>query len=101
MLAVHLENRRVAVKRVPRPRVPQGFALIRLLCGGICNTDLELQRGYYDFSGIPGPEFAWVRVVNQRNATIIRTSCIEHFRYVLFFYCASCGYLCKPVDVRP
>src|SRR5579859_3757445 len=57
MLAVHLENRRVAVKRVPRPRPPEGFALIRLLCGGICNTDLELQRGYYDFSGVPGHEF--------------------------------------------
>jgi threonine dehydrogenase-like Zn-dependent dehydrogenase len=31
--------------------------LIRLLCAGICNTDLELQRGYYQFSGIPGHEF--------------------------------------------
>ena len=57
MLAVHLENRRVAVKSVPRPRPPEGFALIRLLCGGICNTDLELLRGYYDFSGVPGHEF--------------------------------------------
>ena len=37
--------------------MPRGFALIRLLCGGICNTDLELQRGYYGFSGIPGHEF--------------------------------------------
>jgi alcohol dehydrogenase len=25
---------------------------------GICNTDLELQCGYYDFSGTPGHEFA-------------------------------------------
>jgi|SRR5579863_4828989 len=57
MLAVHLENRHVKLKRVPRPRRPEGFALIRLLCGGICNTDLELQRGYYDFSGVPGHEF--------------------------------------------
>src|SRR5579859_1678630 len=57
MIAVHVENRRVALKRVPRPRPPQGFALIRLLCGGICNTDLELQRGYYGFSGVPGHEF--------------------------------------------
>jgi alcohol dehydrogenase len=31
--------------------------LIRLLCGGICNTDLELQRGYYGFRGTPGHEF--------------------------------------------
>ena len=57
MLAVHLEHRRVEVKRVPRPRAPKGFALIRLLCGGICNTDLELQRGYYGFTGTPGHEF--------------------------------------------
>ena len=28
-----------------------------MLCGGICNTDLELQRGYYGFSGTPGHEF--------------------------------------------
>jgi alcohol dehydrogenase len=57
MLAVHLENRRVEVRRMPRPRAPEGFALLRLLCGGICNTDLELQRGYYGFAGIPGHEF--------------------------------------------
>src|SRR5262249_35151915 len=57
MLATHLENRRVEMKRVPRPRRPQGFALIRLLLGGICNTDLELQRGYYGFRGTPGHEF--------------------------------------------
>jgi threonine dehydrogenase-like Zn-dependent dehydrogenase len=57
MLAVHLENGRVEVHRLPRPRRPEGYALIRLLCGGICNTDLELRRGYYSFRGIPGHEF--------------------------------------------
>jgi alcohol dehydrogenase len=57
MLAVHLENRRVTVKNVPKPRRPEQFALIRLLCAGICNTDLELQRGYYGFRGTPGHEF--------------------------------------------
>ena len=39
------------------PRRKPGFALIRLLAGGICNTDLELQRGYYGFRGTPGHEF--------------------------------------------
>jgi alcohol dehydrogenase len=79
MLAVHLENRRVEVRDQPRPHRPEGFALIRLLCGGICNTDLELQRGYYGFAGTPGHEFvgevieadspAWVgrRVVGEIN----------------------------------
>jgi threonine dehydrogenase-like Zn-dependent dehydrogenase len=57
MLAVHLESGRVEVRRQPLPRVPEGFARIRLLAAGICSTDLELQRGYYGFSGTPGHEF--------------------------------------------
>lgn len=36
------------VRDVKSPERPAGFARIRLLLGGICNTDLELQRGYYD-----------------------------------------------------
>ena len=70
MLAVHLEKGRVSVKRVPQPRRPKGFALIRLLCGGICNTDLELQRGYYNFVGIPGHEFVG-EVVEAGNRDLI------------------------------
>jgi alcohol dehydrogenase len=57
MLAVHLENHRVELRQVRRPQRPEGFALIRLLFGGICNTDLELRRGYYGFRGTPGHEF--------------------------------------------
>jgi threonine dehydrogenase-like Zn-dependent dehydrogenase len=57
MLAVRLEKGVVRVREQPRPRRPEGFALIRLLQGGICNTDLELQRGYYNFHGTPGHEF--------------------------------------------
>jgi threonine dehydrogenase-like Zn-dependent dehydrogenase len=57
MLAVHLENGAVSTREIPIPSRPKGFALLRLLVGGICNTDLELQRGYYGFSGIPGHEF--------------------------------------------
>ena len=57
MVSVHLESGRVEVRRQPLPRVPEGFARIRLLAAGICSTDLELQRGYYGFSGTPGHEF--------------------------------------------
>ncbi|MGA2181891.1 MAG: alcohol dehydrogenase catalytic domain-containing protein [Bryobacteraceae bacterium] len=57
MRSVHLENGVVSVRAAPRPKRPEGFALIRLLLGGICNTDLELQRGYYGFRGVPGHEF--------------------------------------------
>jgi len=57
MLAVYLESGAVHLRRAAVPHRPQGFALLRLLLGGICNTDLELQRGYYGFSGVPGHEF--------------------------------------------
>jgi alcohol dehydrogenase len=57
MLAVHLENGSVTTRTLPVPLRPEGFALLRLLAGGICNTDLELQRGYYGFAGTPGHEF--------------------------------------------
>lgn len=57
MIAVHFENRRASLRKLARPRRPEGYAVIRLLCGGICNTDIELLRGYYDFTGTPGHEF--------------------------------------------
>jgi alcohol dehydrogenase len=57
MRAVHLENGTVTLRTVPVPERPPGFALLRLIAGGICNTDLELQRGYYGFAGTPGHEF--------------------------------------------
>lgn len=57
MIAVQLENGKVHLREAPKPRRREGFALIRLLVAGICNTDLELQRGYYGFRGRPGHEF--------------------------------------------
>lgn len=57
MIAVHLENQAVSVVKKPAPRVPQGYARLKLVAGGICNTDIELMRGYYGFKGTPGHEF--------------------------------------------
>src|SRR5438874_7586443 len=57
MLSVHLDAGRVEVRQIQQPERPQGFAFIRLIQAGICNTDLELRRGYYGFSGVPGHEF--------------------------------------------
>ena len=57
MIAVHLDCGHVSVREQASPERLPGFAFIRTLIAGICNTDLELQRGYYDFSGTPGHEF--------------------------------------------
>ena len=72
MIAVHLENGRVELRDVPAPEPKPGEALIRLILAGICNTDLELQRGYYAFSGIPGHEFVGEVLIAENPALIGR-----------------------------
>jgi len=42
------------------PVPPVGEALIRTQLAGICNTDLEIERGYMGFTGILGHEFVGV-----------------------------------------
>lgn len=56
--AVWIEGGSVALREVENARAagPRD-ALLRLVRGGICNTDLELKRGYYGFTGVPGHEF--------------------------------------------
>lgn len=44
----------------PTPTPPPGEALIRVRRAGVCNTDLELMRGYMNFRGVPGHEFVGV-----------------------------------------
>jgi len=39
------------------PNLRPGWALVRVRMAGICNTDLEILRGYHNFHGTPGHEF--------------------------------------------
>lgn len=57
MQAAWIEQGRVELRELPAPRRRPGEALIRVRCAGVCNTDLELLAGYYDFRGVPGHEF--------------------------------------------
>src|ERR1051326_889300 len=78
----------------PMPAPVPGEALVRVLLAGICNTDLEIVRGYMGFQGIPGHEFVGVveeiygdhvkqahrdllgkRVVGEINAACRRADC--------------------------
>jgi len=40
-----------------RPRRKRDEALVRVLLAGICNTDLEITKGYMGYSGVLGHEF--------------------------------------------
>ncbi|RAQ40267.1 alcohol dehydrogenase [Arthrospira sp. O9.13F] len=61
MKAVWLEHQQLELRTdIPTPTPSPGEALVRVLRAGICNTDLELLRGYYPYQGIPGHEFVGV-----------------------------------------
>jgi threonine dehydrogenase-like Zn-dependent dehydrogenase len=57
MLAFEIANKKLKSTVKPIPKLRTGWALIRVRTAGICNTDVELLRGYYNFSGVPGHEF--------------------------------------------
>ncbi|MBN2117802.1 MAG: alcohol dehydrogenase catalytic domain-containing protein [Anaerolineales bacterium] len=78
MNALWLENNEISLRAVPEARKPNE-ALIKIRKAGICSTDLELVKGYYPYTGVPGHEFvgdvveaedaAWIgrRVVGEIN----------------------------------
>src|SRR5277367_51076 len=53
------EVHRGKLKRVskPLPKLRPGWALLHTRVAGICNTDIEILRGYHAFRGTPGHEF--------------------------------------------
>jgi 2-desacetyl-2-hydroxyethyl bacteriochlorophyllide A dehydrogenase len=58
MRSLWLESQKLEFRvNVPVPVPAEGEALIRVDLAGVCSTDLELLRGYYPFTGIPGHEF--------------------------------------------
>jgi len=57
MLSFVVQNRRLQAASKPLPTLRRGWALIRVRRAGICNTDVEILRGYHEFHGTPGHEF--------------------------------------------
>jgi threonine dehydrogenase-like Zn-dependent dehydrogenase len=55
--ALHLDARRARVVDHPPPEPGVGDALVRVMLAGVCNTDLELVKGYLGFRGVLGHEF--------------------------------------------
>ena len=57
MKALVLKHNELRLRDIPKPIPSEGEALIKVLKAGICNTDLELMKGYMKFEGVPGHEF--------------------------------------------
>jgi threonine dehydrogenase-like Zn-dependent dehydrogenase len=56
----------------PKPVPSKGEALIKVLMAGICNTDIEITKGYMGFTGILGHEFVGVvEEINYENQSLL------------------------------
>ena len=67
MLAFITKNHALTAIRKPLPRLRPAWALVHVRLAGICNTDVEILRGYHNFRGTPGHEFVG-EVVDLRGA---------------------------------
>ncbi len=57
MQALFFDGRTPRLTDRPPPEPADGMAIVRVELAGVCNTDLEIARGYMDFEGILGHEF--------------------------------------------
>ena len=57
MRAVSFKDQTISFLDKPRPEVDAGEVLLKPIMAGVCNTDIELFMGYYQFEGVPGHEF--------------------------------------------
>jgi threonine dehydrogenase-like Zn-dependent dehydrogenase len=58
MKALRVKSGKLVLDDIPRPNGTE--ALVRVTRSGICNTDLEIARGYAGFEGTIGHEFVGV-----------------------------------------
>jgi threonine dehydrogenase-like Zn-dependent dehydrogenase len=59
MKALRVDKKKLAVREIQKPERGEE-ALVRVVLSGICNTDLEIARGYAGFKGTIGHEFVGV-----------------------------------------
>ena len=82
MRAIVLDGQLRFTPNFPVPEVQPGWAKIRVITAGICQTDLELINGYLGFSGVLGHEFVGIvescediRWIGKRVAGEINAGC--------------------------
>jgi threonine dehydrogenase-like Zn-dependent dehydrogenase len=89
MKGLWLENQQLQLKEnLPLPTLREGESLVKVLRAGICNTDLELIRGYYPYQGVIGHEF--MGIVEQGDQNLIGKRVVGEINAV----CGHC-YFCR------
>jgi len=89
MKALVFDEKLKFVEDYPDPSPAPGESLIRIIMAGICNTDLEITRGYMGFRGVLGHEFVGVVEKSGRESLVGKRVVGE-----INCPCGEC-YLCK------
>jgi threonine dehydrogenase-like Zn-dependent dehydrogenase len=94
MKALRFVNNRLSVGEIPMPEI-SGEAQVRVTLSGICNTDLEIVRGYAGFSGTIGHEFVGVVEASASRPELVGQRVVGEIN-------AGCGHcvLCVAGDPR-
>lgn len=94
MKALQFVNNGLRVSDVPVPNIASE-ALVRVVLSGICNTDLEIVRGYAGFQGTIGHEFVGVVEESEDSPGLIGRRVVGEIN-------AGCGIcdLCRAGDPR-
>jgi threonine dehydrogenase-like Zn-dependent dehydrogenase len=93
MKALRFDDRIQLVRDAPVPR-REGEALVQVVLAGICNTDLEITKGYAGFQGVLGHEFVG-RVIEGPDTDLIGKRVVGEINAG----CGSCD-LCRAGDSR-
>ena len=93
MLSLRVEKKQLKLRDIEKPH-DTDEALVRVLLSGICNTDLEIARGYAGFNGTIGHEFVGV-VEKSSNRKLLGRRVVGEIN-------AGCGRcdLCRAGDPR-
>lgn len=89
MRGIWLEDGALSLRdRLECPKVNRGEALVKVTLAGICNTDLELVRGYYPYTGILGHEFVGTIVEAPSQPSRVGSRVVGEINVV----CGACEY---------
>src|SRR3954452_17946196 len=76
MRGVFCDGGSVRLRRdLPEPRAGEGEVILGVRAVGVCDTDLQLARGYMGFRGVLGHEFVGETEEGQRVTAEINNAC--------------------------
>jgi threonine dehydrogenase-like Zn-dependent dehydrogenase len=95
VLAFRVQKGKLISVAKPVAKLRRGWALVRVRLAGICNTDVEILRGYHHFRGTPGHEFVG------EVAEIEGVSASEREKWIGRRVCGEINVTCSAYGFKP